>query len=348
VLAVVIAITFAFVQLRIVVIPVIIALIVASAARPLVTWLEKHGWPSGLAAITTLVTGVAVFGGVVTVVVFGVRSQWDDLRESVTGGVDSVIDFVNNDLPFPVDEEQIQGVRDSLLDFVTSAQFGSGALAGVTTVVELLTSAVLAIVIFFFFLKDGPVIWEFLLKPFRPRFERKARRAGEASTHVLGGYVRGTAIVALVDSVFIGVGLWILGVPLALPLAVIVFIGAFIPIVGATLAGTVAALVALVTNDLTTALIVIAIVVGVNQLEGNLLQPIVLGQSLKLHALVVLLALTAGTVLGGIIGTLLSVPIAAVTWAAIKAWNQPDDPEPTRKRPATMRGRLFRRRRAAQ
>ncbi|OUE15314.1 AI-2 transport protein TqsA [Clavibacter michiganensis subsp. michiganensis] len=124
--------------------------------------------------------------------------------------------------------------------------------------------------------------------------------------------------------------------PLALPLSLVVFIGAFVPIVGATVAGILAALVALVTNDLTTAIIVIIIVVAVNQLEGNLLQPVVLGNALKLHGLVVLLALTAGTILGGIIGAILSVPLTAVAWTAWKIIMEPDEEEPEPPAPAPL------------
>ena len=132
--------------------------------------------------------------------------------------------------------------------------------------------------------------------------------------------MRGTAIVALVDTVAIGSALLILQVPLAIPLAIIVFIGAFVPIVGATVAGILAALVALVASGPVVALIVIIVVIAVNQLEGNLLQPVVMGKSLQLHALVILLALTAGTILAGIIGAVLSVPLAAVAWAIIQVW----------------------------
>lgn len=137
---------------------------------------------------------------------------------------------------------------------------------------------------------------------------------------VLGGYVRGTAIIALADAVAIGVTLFIMQVPLALPLAVITYIGAFVPLVGATVAGILAALVALVANGPVAALIVVGVVIAVNQLEGSLLQPIVMGKSLQLHALVILLALTAGTVLGGIVGAVLSVPMAAVAWAVVQVW----------------------------
>ena len=134
--------------------------------------------------------------------------------------------------------------------------------------------------------------------------------------------MRGTALVALIDAVFIGVGLAVVGVPLALPLAVVVFVTAFIPVVGATVAGIVAALVALVTNGLVDALIVVVIVVVINQIEGNILQPIIMGRTLSLHALVVLLALTVGTLVGGIFGAVLAVPYTAVAWAVIQVWSE--------------------------
>ena len=230
----------------------------------------------------------------------------------------------------PIEVSQLEELRDTFLDFVTSAQFGSGALAGVGNVVEVIAGLVLTIVLLFYFLKDGPEIWRFLIKPFRPELHARADRVGHRAVGVLGGYVSGTAVVAAVDAILIGAALWILQVPLALPLAIIVFVGAFIPIVGATVAGIVAALVALVTNDLVTALIVAAVVVLVNQLEGNLLAPIVLGKSLRLHELLILLALAIGTILGGIVGTFLAVPFAAVGWAVVKAWRDPDAATPER------------------
>jgi predicted PurR-regulated permease PerM len=147
-------------------------------------------------------------------------------------------------------------------------------------------------------------------------------------------------MVALVDAVFIGLGMLILGVPLWLPLSLVIFIFAFIPIVGATMAGIIAALVTLVTNGLVPAIVVAIIVVVVNQLEGNLLQPVVLGKSLKLHELVVLIALTTGTVLGGIMGTLISVPLTAVGWALVKAWNESLPELEAQREDDTIRARL--------
>ena len=322
----VIAVIFASIQLKLVVIPVLLALILSSAVSPLVSWMSKR-MPRALATVISLLSGLLVFGGIITIVVASVQSQWDSLATSVSDGIDQVVDFVQNG-PLPIDTAQIDSARQSVIDFLTSSQFGSGALAGATAAIELITGTVLAVFILFYFTKDGPQIFAFLIQPFTARTHAKARRAGDRAVAVLGGYVRGTAIVATVDAVLIGVALAILQVPLALPLAILVFIGAFIPIVGATVAGVVAALVALVTVDLNAAIIVGVVVIAVNQLEGNFLAPVVLGKSLKLHELVVLLALTAGAILGGIVGTLLSVPIAAVTWAIIKAWNEEVPPVP--------------------
>ncbi|HXD27696.1 MAG TPA: AI-2E family transporter, partial [Arthrobacter sp.] len=172
--------------------------------------------------------------------------------------------------------------------------------------------------------KDGDKIWAFFLSWIPRSHLAQWQASGDRTQSTLGGYVRGTAIVALVDASGIGVALWILNVPLALPLAAIVFISAFIPIVGATFAGILATLVALVANGPVVALIVLGVVVLVNQLEGNFLQPVVMGQALHLHALVILLALTIGTVLSGIVGAVLSVPLTAVGWAVIKIWSGRD------------------------
>jgi len=323
---------FALVQLKLVVIPLLIALILAAALSPVIKFLRGRGVSAILATWITLVSGIVVFGGLVTLIVFAVRDQWGELVSSASDGIDQLHEFVENG-PFPVDQAQLDSLRDTVVDFLTSSQFGSGALAGVSVAGELITGILLAVVILFFFLKDGDKIWAFFLRPFHGHVLDRGRRIGRTAVKTLGGYVRGTATVAAVDAVAIGVGVAIIGVPLALPLAVIVFLSAFIPLIGATVAGILAALVALVANGPVAALIVVIIVIAVNQLEGNFLQPVVMAQSLKLHPLVILLALTAGTILGGIVGAVLSVPIAAVGWAIVKTWNAPetatvaDDPE---------------------
>ncbi|WBU39111.1 AI-2E family transporter [Homoserinibacter sp. YIM 151385] len=315
---------FALVQLRLVVIPLLIATILACAAAPLVGWLRRGVGAMGAAWIT-LLGGIVVIGGLVTLVVFAVRGQWGDLQESAVQGFQKVQAWaLSLDLPFDLDLESIdvEQIQADAVGFLTSSSFGSGAVAGLSAAGEFVTGLVLTITILFFFLKDGDRIWAFFLRPFRGARRARGERVGRTGIRVLGGYVRGTATIAAVDALGIGIGLAILQVPLALPLSVIVFVGAFVPIVGATVAGILAAVVALVANGWLAAVIVVGVVVLVNQLEGNFLQPVVMGQSLKIHPLVILVALTGGTILGGITGAVLAVPIVAFGWAVVKDWDR--------------------------
>ncbi|MDR6505188.1 AI-2E family transporter [Arthrobacter oryzae] len=319
VLTVVVVSVYALLQIRLLVIPVLIALILAAAIGPFVNLLRRRGMHGGVATGLAFVALLVVLAGVTTVIVASVRSQWGELVTQASSGLDELENFLLNG-PFPLDREQLEQARTGIVEFATSSQVRSGAITGLSVVTEFLAGTGLMVVILFFFLKDGAKIWNFFLRPFTGAREAKLRRAGARTIQVLGDYVRGTAIVALVDTVAIGAALLILQVPLAIPLAIIVFLGAFVPLVGATVAGILAALVALVANGPVVALIVVAVVIAVNQLEGDLLQPVVMGKSLQLHALVILMALTAGTILAGIIGAVLSVPLAAVIWAVIQVW----------------------------
>lgn len=314
---------YALMQIKLLVIPILIALILAAAIGPFVNMLRRRGLPGAAATGVAFVALLLVLAGVGTVIYFSVRSQWAELAQQASSGLDELEQFLLNG-PIPIEKEQLDQAREGLIQFATSSQVRSGAITGLSAVTEFLAGSILMVVILFFFLKDGAKIWNFFLRPFSGEREAKLRRSGKRTLEVLGGYVRGTAIVALVDAVAIGAALLILQVPLAFPLAIIIFMTAFIPLVGATVAGILAALVALVANGPVVALIVVAVVIAVNQLEGDLLQPIVMGNALKLHALVILMALTAGTILAGIVGAVLAVPLAAVIWAIIQVWTAED------------------------
>ncbi|SJM54552.1 putative integral membrane protein [Frigoribacterium sp. JB110] len=315
-------------SLTIVVIPVLLAIVFAAAFEPVMRLLRRV-MPSALATVIVLLGVVGVIGGVVWLMVRAVIAEWPKLYESAEAGITQIIDWVEH-LPFDIDTAQIQEWWQTAQDFVLSSQFGSalgsGAIAGVSAVATFLTGLVLMVVILFFFLKDGPQIWQFAIRPFEGEWYGRMQRVGTKAVSTIGAYVRGTAAVAAVDAIGIGVGLWILGVPLWFPLMLVVFLLAFIPIVGATLAGVLGALVALVDGGIVQALIVVAIVVAVNQLEGNFLQPFLMGKALKLHALAILIALTIGTVTAGILGAILAVPIAAVIWGVIQVWDGPNQP----------------------
>jgi putative heme transporter len=319
---------YALLQVQLVVLPLLIALIIAAAMAPLIRLLRRS-MSSTLAAWVAFLGVGAVLGGVVTGIVFAVRSEWGELATSATEGFGQLQSFLENG-PIPIDQQQINEAVDAVVNFVTSSQFRAGALSGLSAASQFLTGLVLLAVVLFYFLKDGDRIWSFFLSWVSPRNKPRWRRSGTRTVEVLGGYMRGTATVAAVDAVAIGTALLVLQVPLALPLAVVVFITGFIPMVGATVAGILAALVALVANGPVIALIVVAVVVVVNQLEGNFLQPVLMGRSLSLHGLVILLALTAGTVLGGIVGAILAVPFTAVAWAIVQVWTGREMPEEER------------------
>ncbi len=320
-------------QVSVVVLPLLIALILTSALWPLVLTMRRFA-SSMLAAWMVFLGSFVVLGGIGTAIVFAVKAQWAGLVDQAVQGFGQLQDMVK-DLPFQIGQKQIDEGVNVVTDFLTSKQFGAGALSGLSAAGSFFTGLVLLLVILFFFLKDGDKIWAFFLSWIPRSHDAKWRASGERTLHTLGGYIRGTATVAFVDAAGIGIALWILQVPLALPLAAIVFITAFIPIVGATFAGILASLVALVANGPVVALIVLGVVVLVNQLEGNFLQPVVMGQALHLHALVILLALTVGTVLSGVVGAVLSVPLTAVGWAIVKIWTGRDTEAVEEYEPAT-------------
>jgi predicted PurR-regulated permease PerM len=343
---------FGLLHVAIVVVPILLALIIASAFEPVISALSRYRWPRVLSTVIVLLLVVVVFGGLIWIVVMQVMDQWDNLASTTVEGFNQLVSWWNNQFPqFALDDTRLDDLWatvQSLLSNINFGAVGSGLASGLSAFGNFAMAAVLFVVILFFFLKDGPSIWGFIVRPLPTNQHRRAELMGARAVGVMGGYVRGTVIVALVDAVFIGLGMVILGVPLWLPLALVVFICAFIPVVGATLAGIIAALVTLVTNGFVPAIVVAGIVVLVNQLEGNLLQPVVLGKSLKLHELVVLIALTTGTVLGGIMGTLIAVPLTAVAWALIKAWNESLPELEAQQEDDTIRARLRERWRRAE
>ena len=307
------------VTLRLVVVPLVIAAIIASAVSPLMRALRVRGVPAALSAIAALVAGLGVVGLLGWLIVAAVRDEWSELRDQAVQGLEELESFLVEG-PLSITQAQLQQGREAVVELLSGEEVRAGVIGGAVLAFEVIVGVFLTIVILFFLLKDGPRIWRFLLTPVSEEHRRRLLLVGERAVDVLGGYVRGTAIIAFVDAVIIGVALVILQVPLALPLAVLVFLGAFIPLAGATISGAFAALVALVANGWVTALIVLVIVVAVNQIEGDVLAPVVLGRAVSLHPLAILLALTGGAIVAGILGALLAVPITAVVWTAITAW----------------------------
>jgi len=317
---------FAMLNLAVVVIPAVLAIILASALWPLVH-LARRVMPTVLAAWTVLLGSLLVLGGVGTGLFFSVLNQWPTLVDQASQGfteLRNLVEDLMSNFGITIDQGQIDGAVDSVTSFVTSSSFGSGAVSTLGAAGSFITGLILLLVILFFFLKDGDRIWAFFVSWTPQHFRGKWIASGDRAVRTFGSYVRGTALIAAIDAIGITVALLILQVPLALPLGVMIFIGGFIPVIGATVAGALATLVALVANGPVTALIVLVVVIVIQQLDGNFLQPVVMAQTLNLHALVILIALTAGTVLAGVVGALLSVPLTAVAWDIIKVWTERD------------------------
>lgn len=306
-------------QVTVVVVPLLLAVILASAIAPFVNWLRRHNWPDAAATGTAFILLIIAFGAVILGVVVAARAEWSSLAQKASKRADELFAALKSS-PLPFGEKTLEKLKSSAGDLLSTEEAGNTAMEGAVAISEVLTGFVLMAVILFFLLKDGARMWAFCIQPLHGRQLAKIRLAGIRSIGVLGGYIRGTAIVALVDAVLIGVALLVLGVPLALPLAVLIFIGAFIPIIGATATGILAAGVALIGNGPIDALIVIVVIIVVNQVESHLLQPLVMGRTLHIHPLIILVALACGAVLAGILGAILAVPLTAVGWAILRIW----------------------------
>ncbi|WP_062987821.1 AI-2E family transporter [Nocardia anaemiae] len=299
--------------LWVVLLPLALALIVATILWPPTRWLTAHGLRPGLAAALTLLGFIGVLAGVIALIVPSVVDQAPELADKSTEGVNKVRDWLHGP-PLRIREEQLQAAVEAITQRLKSSseQIASGVFTGVTTATSTLVTLFLVLVLAFFFIKDGPRLLPWLHAVLGSRGGRHLEEVLNRIWSTLGGFIRVQALVSLIDAVFIGAGLVILHVPLAFVLAVITFMGGFVPMVGAFVAGALAVLVALVGNGVTTALIVLGIIIAVQQLEGNVLQPVLQGRSMQLHAVVVLVAITAGGSLYGIVGAFLAVPVAAV------------------------------------
>ncbi|MYW93011.1 AI-2E family transporter [Amycolatopsis rubida] len=315
---------FVVVQLATVLVPVAVALLLTGLLAPSVSWLARKKVPRALATAMVIVGGIAVVGGVVTFVVLTVTAGMPALIEQISHSVADLREWLRTG---PV--HLSQGQLDQMLDQVATtldnnrSSIASSAVTTAVTVGELATEFLLMVFCLIFFLAQGRRIWTFVLRVAPARFRPRVDLAGQAGFTTLARYIRGTAAVAVVDAVAIGAGLLIVGVPLAAPLAALVFLGAFIPVVGSVVAGVVAVLVALLTGGVLPGIVVLAIVIGVMQLESHVLQPFLLGRAIRLHPLAVVLALAAGLVTAGIVGALLAVPLLAVLSSGLRSLNAP-------------------------
>jgi predicted PurR-regulated permease PerM len=293
--------------------PVILGLLFATVLWPPTRFLRRHRWPPALAAAVVLVGFLAVIGGIIAWLAPSVVGQAGQLADSTGAALDHVQKWLTGP-PFNLGRDQIGQAVDSAIGSLQHnvSSIAGYALTGAGVIGNSLINLVLALVLAFFFIKDGPKWVPWLAAQTSSRVAPHVAALSQRTWDTLSEFIRQQAFVGFIDALFIGLGLLILGVPLVLPLAVLTFFGAFVPIIGAFVAGAFAVLIALVSNGFTTALIVLGVVVLVQQLEGNVLQPIIQGRGFNLHAAVVILAVTAGGSLAGIIGAFLGVPVAAL------------------------------------
>ncbi len=346
-------------KLWVVLLPVLLALLLATVLWPAARFLRRKGAPDALAAIGVLLVALLVLFGVLGGLAPQVTGQAQEIADQVTAGLGKLQEGLTGP-PFNLGEDRIGATVENVIgELQANAQnIAKSVLSGAAAAGSLLLTGLLALVLCFFYLKDGPKFLPWIGGLVGPRAAPHVSAVAQRSWVTLSGFIKAQAAVGLVDAVFIGIGLAVLGVPLALPLAVLVFFGAFIPIIGAVVSGALAALVALVTTGPTSALIVVVLVLVVQQLEGNVLQPILVGRTLDLHPAAVILAVTAGGSLSGIVGAFLAVPALSVAAVVIRYARQqlaelepapPDsppaaagqpDPEVTRPDPAIHAGQV--------
>ncbi|MFC0111951.1 AI-2E family transporter [Kibdelosporangium aridum] len=303
-----------------VVVPVAIALLLAALLAPAVGYLVKRKVPRWLATVLVLIGGLAVLGGLLTFVIITFINGLPALQIQLSRSIDTIGNWLTTG-PLHLSDEQVRTFFDNLVTTLTNTQTGitSGALTTAATIGEILAQMLLILFVLIFLIYDGRGIWNFLLRTAPDRIRARVDVAGRRSLTALVSYVRATIAVATVDAVGAGIGMVILGVPLAIPLATLVFLGAFIPIIGGILAGGIAVLIALVANGPIPALVLLGIVIGVQQLEAHVLQPLLLGRAVNLHPLAVVLAIAIGLVAAGIPGALLAVPLLAVLNSGIRS-----------------------------
>ena len=303
--------------------PIVLALILTTVLEPPARWLERRlQLPAALAAAASIVGALVVVAGVVLFLAPTVGPQVSEIGDSAAEGLGEIDRWIQ-DSRLGITADQVDSALGAAQDRLRSSasSIASGVLVGVGAITSALITLVLTLVLSFFFLKDGRHFLPWLSGLAGSRAGRHLSEVGSRTWDTLGGFVRTQALVGLIDAVLIGVGLLIVGVPLALPLAVLTFVAAFAPIVGAITVGVLAVLVALVANGWMAALIVLVLVLVVQQLEGNLFLPWLQGRTLNLHAAVVLLTVVLGSTLFGVAGAFLGVPAVAVLAVVLRYVN---------------------------
>jgi predicted PurR-regulated permease PerM len=317
------------IQLKVIVIPLLVAILVTALLWPTFTWLLRHGVPRWLAIVIAVLGTLAVVSGLIWLVVWQISLQWGSVQDRTVAAIEQFRQYLI-DGPLHLTSGQID---DALAQAWTIVQeqaqlLLSGVLAVGSTVGHVAVGALLAIFILLCTLADGAGIWRWTLRLFPRAAREPVDGAARAGWVTVVNYARTQLLVASIDAVGIGLGAALLGVPLAIPVAVLVFLGSFVPIVGAVLTGAVAVFLALVYNGPLIAVLMLVVVLGVQQLEGHVLQPLLMGAAVKVHPLAVVLVVAGGALVGGIPGALFAVPLAAfvnvfAVYIGSRGWERP-------------------------
>ncbi|MPY93826.1 MAG: AI-2E family transporter [Acidimicrobiia bacterium] len=305
--------TWVLVQLWTVVLPLVLSLFLASVLEPLAGRLRRRGWPPALAAVTVFVSSVAILVLIGWWLVTAFASELSHLQDQVQGGLAELERWAVEG-PLGLSEQQVGDLRAAIEEAARAS--GSGladqALGTARMAIELVAGVVLLLFVLFFLIKDGELIGRWVIERLPSAHREDVRELGRRGRLLLRRYLLATALTGVIDAVLIGGGLVVIGVPAVLPLTVLTFFGAFFPLVGATLAGALAALVALVSGGFGDAIWVLVLTVVVQQVEGNVLQPFFMDRAMRLHPIVIVVAVGAGILVAGLSGAFLAVPIVAV------------------------------------
>jgi predicted PurR-regulated permease PerM len=325
-------------DLRLVVLPLIAALLLTALLQPLSARLQRVGFPPLLATWCTLLAAVIVIAGAVTLTANRVSADYPTLVAEVKRTATQVQHSLAGP-PFHLHGARLQQLSNDVVQYISQHK---GVIAGTVVTggkifLEFLTGLVLTLFITFFLLKDGAKIYSWLIGGLSAEPHRRMVNAGHAAWHALTGYVRGTTAVAAIHAIFIGLALWLLGVPLLVPLIVLVFVAGFIPLIGILVVGALAILITLGTKGWLAAVILLAVFVVENQIESHLLQPLVVGRAVRLHPLAIILALAVGGIIAGIPGAIVAIPVLAVitySWPMLRG-GEPANTEPANTEPVS-------------
>lgn len=317
------AVLWLLAYVRLIVVPLIIALLLSALLEPAAAWLRRVGVPRSLASAIVLIGGLGAVVGILTAVIQAFIDGFPQLYDQVQQGIEQIQSWLKTG-PLHLTQGQLDQAFASARDWLdtNSKSFTAGAVSTAketaSTVGEVLAGMFLVLFLTFFFMRDGRGVWNYLSSLFPREAQASVYGAGNASWRTLTSYVRATVLVAFIDAVGIGLAALVLDLPLWFPIAALVFLSSFVPIVGATVSGAVAVLVALVTHGPVEALIMLIAVIVVQQVEGHVLQPLLLGRAVALHPVAVIIAIGTGVVVAGIVGALIAVPTIAVLNTAFR------------------------------